>query len=73
MLSRRHLLQSALVVTAAVAASLSWNAPSASAQQNGDKPFHALVTDAKDMQPTRRMWCSIGKIRSARRPSYPMS
>ena len=50
MLSRRHLLQSALVVTAAVAASRSWNAPSASAQQNGDKPFHALVTDAKDMQ-----------------------
>lgn len=50
MLSRRHLLQSAFVVTAAVAASLCWNIPSASAQQNGDKPFHALVTDAKDMQ-----------------------
>jgi len=50
MLSRRHLLQSVFVVTAAVAASLCWNAAPASAQQNGDKPFHALVTDAKDMQ-----------------------
>ncbi len=48
MLSRRHLLQSAFAVTAAVA--YCWGAPSASAQQNGDKPFHALVTDAKDMQ-----------------------
>ena len=48
---RRSCLHSLSLVTAASIATLSsWAVAPTFAQQNGDKPFHALVTDAKDMQ-----------------------
>jgi anti-sigma-K factor RskA len=50
MLQRCLSLRSAVAAVAALAALLCGTALQASAQQNGDKPFHALVTDAKDMQ-----------------------
>ncbi|MDR4472750.1 MAG: hypothetical protein MRJ92_08975 [Nitrospira sp.] len=46
--SRFHSLL--LVPVASIATLLSWAVAPTFAQQNGDKPFHALVTDAKDMQ-----------------------
>ncbi len=50
MLSHCHTLRSTVATVAAVAALICGTALPAAAQQNGDKPFHALVTDAKDMQ-----------------------
>lgn len=50
MLSHCHSLRSTVATVAAVAALICGTALPAAAQQNGDKPFHALVTDAKDMQ-----------------------
>lgn len=50
MLSHCHTLRSTVVAVAAITALICGTAPRVSAQQNGDKPFHALVTDAKDMQ-----------------------
>lgn len=51
-MSLRHAsVQSLFLLTAASIATLSsWAVEPTFAQQNGDKPFHALVTDAKDMQ-----------------------
>lgn len=44
-------LHSLVLATAATITALgSWPAAPAFAQQNGDKSFHAIVTDAKDMQ-----------------------
>ncbi len=39
-----------LLTAASLAALSSWAVAPSFAQQNGEKPFHALVTDAKDMQ-----------------------
>lgn len=50
MLSHCHSLRSTVATIAATAALICGTALPAAAQQNGDKPFHALVTDAKDMQ-----------------------
>lgn len=50
MLSHCHTLRSTVAAVAAIAALICCTASQVSAQQNGDKPFHALVTDAKDMQ-----------------------
>ncbi len=50
MLPRHYSLRSALATVATGAALICGTALTASAQQNGDKPFQALVTDAKDMQ-----------------------
>lgn len=48
---RRSCLHSLSLVTVASIATLSsWAVSPTFAQQNGDKPFNALVTDAKDMQ-----------------------
>ncbi|MCS6287700.1 MAG: hypothetical protein H8K10_01825 [Nitrospira sp.] len=50
MLHRCHHLSSRFALLAAVGTLFCLSSMPASAQQNGDKPFHALVTDAKDMQ-----------------------
>ena len=50
MAQRRHSLHFSFTVLAAAVVMLYAGALPAIAQQNGDKAFHALVTDAKDMQ-----------------------
>lgn len=49
-MSLRHAVCSLILLTAASIVTLSSWAVAPTFAQNGDKPFHALVTDAKDMQ-----------------------